>query len=153
MEERLDARFTEWLATAMRGRRMSHEHLALRSGVHHSTISRLLSHKRRPSLETALKLAAAIGPSDGAEPIEGRPPSTWLTGSDPVGRVERALRADERLTLESVRRLMELYHELRRDGRVPVPTGTKAPGRQPSCIRDGRSGMQNARIREGEPRA
>ncbi len=53
--------FREWLAQQMLARRISQRALAFRSGVNHSTVSRLLTTDRTPSLETAGRLAAALG--------------------------------------------------------------------------------------------
>ena len=55
--------FREWLAQQMHARGISQRALAFRSGVDHSTISRLVSQNRTPSLETAGRLAAALGVS------------------------------------------------------------------------------------------
>ena len=53
--------FCVWLAQQMQARGISQRALAMRSGVNHSTISRLLGTDRTPSLETAGRLAAALG--------------------------------------------------------------------------------------------
>jgi transcriptional regulator with XRE-family HTH domain len=53
--------FCVWLAQQMQARGISQRALAMRSGVNHSTISRLLATDRTPSLETAGRLAAALG--------------------------------------------------------------------------------------------
>ena len=55
------AHFRGWLAAEMRQRAMSQRMLAGRSGVDHSSISRLLSAGRSPSMETMVRLAAALG--------------------------------------------------------------------------------------------
>ena len=55
------AHFRVWLANEMRRRRMSQRMLGERSGVDHSTISRLLRTGRTPSTETMVALAAALG--------------------------------------------------------------------------------------------
>jgi transcriptional regulator with XRE-family HTH domain len=105
---RLDAEpFGRWLRWQLNLRRMSQRQLAARSGVNHSTISRLIASDRQPSLATATKIARVLGDGGDAAFI-GRhvAPST---GVDPVARVERALRADEGLSEEQVRRLMFQY--------------------------------------------
>jgi transcriptional regulator with XRE-family HTH domain len=106
--------FNLWLSRQMRMRRMSQRQLAALSGVDHSTISRLLLHDRRPSLATATKLARALrqveGESDTADYFERIPEETIF----PSRRVEMALRADELLDDEEVRRLMSLYLDARR---------------------------------------
>lgn len=95
---------------------MTQRQLAQRSGVDHSTISRLLSEDRMPSLGTALKLANALGgfPRDAA-PIELDPPA-----KHPTAEVEYALRADDRLSDREVRQLMNHYLALRSDAAGPA---------------------------------
>jgi transcriptional regulator with XRE-family HTH domain len=109
--------FNLWLRRQMRERRMSQRQLAALADVDHSTISRLLRQDRRPSLTTATKLARALKqvPGDGAEPeaadyFERIPEETVF----PARRVELALRGDEMLNDEQVRRLMNIYLEARR---------------------------------------
>ena len=109
--------FNLWLRRQMRERRMSQRRLAGLAGVDHSTISRLLRQDRRPSLTTATKLARALKqvPGEGAEPeaadyFERIPEETVF----PARRVELALRADEMLNDEQVRRLMNMYLDARR---------------------------------------
>ena len=55
------AHFRVWLDNEMRRRRMSQRMLGERSGIDHSTISRLLKTRRTPSTETMVALAAALG--------------------------------------------------------------------------------------------
>jgi transcriptional regulator with XRE-family HTH domain len=104
--------FHLWLRRQLRERRMSQRQLAYLSGVNHSTISRLLTGDRTPSLDTAAKLARAlrvrnedIGTELGF--VDGRPPM-------PTQRVEAALRADMELDDIDVRELMEEYIARRR---------------------------------------
>jgi transcriptional regulator with XRE-family HTH domain len=52
--------FAGWLEQAMARRRMSQRMLALRSGLNHATISRLLTSTRDPSLSTALALIRTL---------------------------------------------------------------------------------------------
>lgn len=54
-------RFAAWLDEGLRTRGISQRHLAYRSGVSHSAISRLLSGERGPSLGTANRLAIVLG--------------------------------------------------------------------------------------------
>lgn len=56
-----DTAIRDWLAREIRRRHMSQRMLATRSGVNHSTISRLLSSSRAPSWSTVVRLAAALG--------------------------------------------------------------------------------------------
>lgn len=110
------ATFATWLALQLRMRRLSHEQLARRSGVHRSTITRLASGERRPTLETARRLASAL---TGAR---GDPPATATffaedlaaAAADPIARVERALRGDASLSEDGLRRVMRLYLQARR---------------------------------------
>jgi len=83
----------------------------MRSGVHHSTISRLIRYRRTPSLVTAVRLAQVLDPT-GTTPIS--PPVDARRTSPPM-RVEHALRADPSLSPTDVRELMRGY--LRRRGR------------------------------------
>ena len=55
------AHFRGWLQAEMRHRAISQRMLARRSGLDHSSISRLLSEGRTPSMETMARLAAALG--------------------------------------------------------------------------------------------
>lgn len=56
-----EERFSRWMETAMQRRGLSGRHLAWRSGVDHSTISRLRRGQRLPTLGTALRLARVLG--------------------------------------------------------------------------------------------
>ena len=119
--------FNLWLRRQMRERRMSLRRLADLAGVDHSTISRLLRQDRRPSLTTATKLASALKqvPGDGAEPeaadyFERIPEETVF----PARRVELALRADEMLNDDQVRRLMNIYLEARRRNQASAPSAS-----------------------------
>ena len=103
--------FATWLALQLRMRRLSHEQLARRSGVHRSTITRLVSGHRRPTLETARRLVAALGGAAEAAilGVTAEPDAT-----DPIARVERALRGDRQLSDEGLRRVMRAYLSARR---------------------------------------
>jgi transcriptional regulator with XRE-family HTH domain len=122
--------FNLWLRRQLRERRISQRQLAVLAGVDHSTISRLLRENRRPSLTTATKLAGALRQVRGeqAEPetadyFERNPEGTVF----PARRVELALRADELLDEEQVRRLMNIYLDARR--RHQAGTSPSAPTR------------------------
>jgi len=80
----------------MRARGLSGRQLAARSGVDHSTISRLLNSGRNPSYATARKLARAL---------ESNP-------ANPAG-VEAALRRDPTLTEPDVVYLLSEYRRVR----------------------------------------
>jgi transcriptional regulator with XRE-family HTH domain len=105
--------FNTWLRAQLNEKQMTQRHLAMRSGVDHSTISRLLSGDRMPSLRTATKLARALRElhDDGDGP-------TFFAGlSNPqmlcTSRVEHAFRADEVLTDLDVRELLHAYLSIR----------------------------------------
>lgn len=97
--------FATWLATQIQARRISQRQLAERSGVAHSTVSRILAGGRVPSLTTANRLARALG-HESVHALE--------VAHDAVGRVERALRLDRLLDPRAVPRIMALYLSLRR---------------------------------------
>jgi DNA-binding XRE family transcriptional regulator len=65
--EWLEGRFADWLAERMAERQLTQRMVALRAGVDHATVSRLLRERRQPSLPTALALLRVLGP----EPIRG----------------------------------------------------------------------------------
>ena len=52
--------FNEWLRAELKAKKMSQRQLAQRSGVDHSTISRLIRGDRMPSLGTATRLARGL---------------------------------------------------------------------------------------------
>ncbi len=108
-----DQAFARWLRAQMRARKMSQRQLAFRSGVDHSTISRLVHGERTPSYRTATRLARglrALGDDGDATGYLG-----VLAGrtSDPTARVELAVRADETLGESDVRQVMTYYEALR----------------------------------------
>lgn len=118
--------FGRWLARQLKLRRVSQRQLAARSGVDHSTISRLIARDRQPSLATATRIARVLG--DAA--LTGRHAGPSALAADPVARVERALRADEDLNEAQVRRLMFHYLSERRSvAREDIPArATPTPG-------------------------
>ena len=66
----LPSRITEgdfggWVRDAMAERRISQRALAMRSGINHSTISRLIAGRHMPSLATAIALIKILGPRPG----------------------------------------------------------------------------------------
>jgi transcriptional regulator with XRE-family HTH domain len=64
-----DGDFGGWLREALAARRVSQRVLAMRSGVNHSTISRILA-GRNPSLATALAILRVLGPSEASQSSE-----------------------------------------------------------------------------------
>jgi len=115
--------FNLWLRRQLRERRMTQRQLAALSGVHHSTISRLMRDDRSPSLATATKLAKALrqvqGESDTADYFDRIPVEAF-----PARRVEMALRADELLTDDEILSLMRIYLHTRRR-RLPVSSAER----------------------------
>ena len=105
--------FNEWLRGQLKAKKMSQRQLAQQSGVDHSTISRLIRGDRMPSLGTATKLARGL--RELREDAD-TPAYLGLVGSgttNPVARVEYALRADDLLTEPQVRQVMEYYLAVR----------------------------------------
>lgn len=92
---------------------MSQRQLARQSGVANSTISRLLSGHRWPSLDTATRLAIGLREMrDEAEASEYV--RVYAAGAaSPTARIEYALRADEDLTEDQVRKVMTYYLAIR----------------------------------------
>ena len=60
-----DGDFGGWMRDAMAERRISQRALAMRTGINHSTISRLLAHSHVPSLSTAIAIIKILGPRPG----------------------------------------------------------------------------------------
>ena len=57
----VDGDFGGWLRDAMRTRRLSTRAVAMRTGVDHTTISRLMRNAREPVLSTAIALLRVLG--------------------------------------------------------------------------------------------
>ena len=55
--------FSGWLRDAMAERRITQRALAMRTGIDHSSISRLLARDRIPSLSTAVAIVKVLSPS------------------------------------------------------------------------------------------
>jgi len=123
--------FSAWLRTHLKARRMSQRQLAQRSGVDHSSISRLVRGGRTPSLATAAHLARALGV---AEPSADTPEAAAMRTArqllDPIGAVERALRGDEQLAEGDIGRLMRQYLALRREGASRVAPKSRSATRR-----------------------
>jgi transcriptional regulator with XRE-family HTH domain len=60
-----DGDFGGWLRDAMAERRITQRALAMRTGIDHSTISRLLASGRTPALSTAIAIVKVLGPRSG----------------------------------------------------------------------------------------
>jgi transcriptional regulator with XRE-family HTH domain len=135
--------FNEWLRAELKAKRMSQRQLAQRSGVDHSTISRLIRGDRMPSLGTATRLARGLREicDDGdAQSALGLIAGAVTVPQNPTARVEHALRADEGLSEAQVRQVMEYYLavRLRRFSRTYTSIGHVDPA-APSV----QSGLRN----------
>jgi transcriptional regulator with XRE-family HTH domain len=119
MNDRNEVQFREWLTLQLRARRMSLRQVALRSGVNVSTVSRIVRGERRPTLRTAVRLARVVRDSTDESTATRFFGSLTAESLDPVGEVERALRADAELNDDDVRRVMRVYLGSRR-GRPPA---------------------------------
>ncbi len=148
--------FNEWLRAELKAKKMSQRQLAQRSGVDHSTISRLIRGDRMPSLGTATRLARGlreIRDDADARTALGIVAGAATVPQNPTARVEYALRADEGLSEAQVRQVMEYYLavRLRRFSRtytsighaetpsVPTSSGVRRPadashGRNPGLV-------------------
>ena len=106
--------FNEWLRLQLKVRKMSQRQLAHKSGVDHSTISRIVRCDRSPSLGTATRLARGLrGPLGGDTDMPHFFETVATTATHPTARVEYALRADEVLSEPQARQVMDFYLELR----------------------------------------
>jgi len=106
------APFDAWLAAELERAGLSPVRLARLSGVHRSTISRLLHGQRRPRVETATRIAVAIAslrPHDGDE-----------RRTDVVARVRHELAADPTLRPQDVNRVMTRYVRQRTANRTSL---------------------------------
>jgi len=129
--------FNLWLRRQLRERRMSQRQLSAFSGVHHSTISRLIREQRSPTLAVATRLARALRKANGDDDA-----STYFARLSeetifPTARVEMALRGDDELDDDDVRTLMETYlvaraRARRRRARQASATGTDAQSTSPA---------------------
>jgi transcriptional regulator with XRE-family HTH domain len=124
--------FNVWLRRQMRERRLSQRQLGMLSGVSHSTISRLLSNRRSPTLETATKLVHALRLDWTDEQVatyfDLLPEQTLF----PTQRVESALRGDGGLEDPDVRAVMDHYLVLRAKRRREREGGAAEPQRTAS---------------------
>jgi transcriptional regulator with XRE-family HTH domain len=110
--------FNRWLEVHLKARRLTQRQLAHKSGVDHSTISRLMRGERIPSLRTATLLARGLGLTGGRDWLEPR--SHDETARAPA-RVEHALRLDQVLTEAQVREVMLVYLTARLGPRRSMP--------------------------------
>jgi transcriptional regulator with XRE-family HTH domain len=119
IEEANEVQFRDWLSVQLRARRMSLRQLAHRSGVNVSTVSRIVRGERRPTLRTAVRLARVVRESADESSATRFFGSLTAESLDPVREVERALRADDTLDDEDVRRVMQIYLAARRPTETP----------------------------------
>jgi len=124
-DEGNEVQFRDWLTLQLRSRRMSLRQLAHRSGVNVSTVSRIVRGERRPTLNTAVRLARVVRDSADESSASRFFGSLTAESLDPVREVERALRADGHLDDKDARKIMQVYLRLRQ---VP-PTGRLVAGR------------------------
>ena len=127
--------FNQWLDVQLRARKLTQRQLAQKSGVDHSTVSRLMRGDRTPSLRTAGLLAHGLGMAEG---LDWPDRQTLGETASPAARVEHALRLDELLSETQVRELMNAYlaTRLRRPRSVatPAPAATTAPTPVPIVV-------------------
>lgn len=107
--------FADYLRRELAARRWSVRYLGVRSGVNHSTISRLLNANRTPSLQTVLRLQQAF-----AERDQRRVEATQ-SQFDPMQRVADALAADPALDARGIAHILHYYRRVRTD-HLPVST-------------------------------
>ena len=101
--------FGGYLRRELQTRGWTVRYLALRAGVNHSTISRLIQ-GRSPTLETVRRLQGALTPRSGQAPLNGSH-DVWLT--DPVKGVAAALARDPLLDDARVQEILRYYLLLR----------------------------------------
>lgn len=138
--------FDQWLRVQLKARNLTQRQLAQKSGVDHSTISRLTRGDRVPSLRTATMLVRGLGMAQDL----GRLDDDGLGRSgSPAARVEYALRSDDLLSEAEVRGIMNVYLAARlQRPRVdaapapmeftistPVPIVVGVPGTRPRSTR------------------
>ena len=90
----LEGDLAGWLREAMAERRMSARMVGLRTGINHSTITRLLYGDRQASLTTTIALLRLLG----SEPVEA-PATDGYEGRAPAARYFVALSGRGRSTI------------------------------------------------------
>ena len=131
-----DQTFGDYLKHELHARHWSVRYLAFRSGINHSTISRLIRGQRTPRLETVQRLHQALTP---VLPI----PRLTARASNPddvFQRVADALALDPLLSPAALRQLMRYYEHLRQPRPNPAAQTSPIPsvrrvssGRSPSA--------------------
>ena len=115
----------DWIGDELRTRGWTGRHLARRSGVNHSTISRMLAQTRTPTLATVLKLVAAFDASDAAwahSPTTHTPETQALLA---------ALRADPALDEAAVSNVVGVYLRLRDEAAAAANRSSDYSSRSP----------------------
>lgn len=111
MNDVVTSTFRAWITEQMRIHQLSPQRLAAASGVHRTTLSRLLDGTRSPSLDTAARLAFVFGVPEPSAALDVL--TVGLTAADPAVRVEAALRCDPRMTDQAVVETLHFYRERR----------------------------------------
>jgi Helix-turn-helix. len=125
--------FNQWLQVQLKARKLTQRQLAQKSGVDHSTISRLMRGDRVPSLHTATLLARGLGMLQDLGGLDDQ--SLGRSGS-PAVRVEYALRSDDLLSEAEIRKIMNAYlaARLRRPRSVATPAPMESTRTAPGPI-------------------
>jgi transcriptional regulator with XRE-family HTH domain len=125
--------FNQWLQVQLKTRKLTQRQLAQKSGVDHSTISRLTRGDRDPSLRTATMLVRGLGMAQDLGRLDDD--SLGRSGS-PAARVEYALRSDDLLSEIEVREIMNVYlaARFRRPRRVATPAPMESTRTAPGPI-------------------
>ena len=133
--------FNRWLDVQLRARKLTQRQLAQKSGVDHSTISRLMRGDRTPSLHTAALLAHGLGMTDGLDWLDGKSLGRTAQRSHPRPRGNRGghSRADRRSGFRSESAFDVPWTTAHREAwsieltqlprRVPEPPSGGAPAR------------------------
>jgi transcriptional regulator with XRE-family HTH domain len=100
--------FGAWMRNRLKSRALSQRQLAAKTGVHHSTISRLLRGDQHASLRTVLLVQAALA----GDQVDGH-----VKGSDPLQPVAlfRMLQSDGLLSDVEIGAIVRLYARLLAD--------------------------------------
>lgn len=125
--------FNEWLQDRLKASGLTQRQLAQKTGVDHSTISRLVRGEGAPSLHTAASLARALGMPDGSAVLDDL---SFGASLSPAAGVEYALRSDESLDEAQVHELMGIYLAARtaHSGPIAAAAQTTLQGPVPSVV-------------------
>jgi transcriptional regulator with XRE-family HTH domain len=105
--------FSTWLRRQLRERRISQRQLAMLAGVNHSTVSRVVTGGRVPSLETATRIVRALRMEWSDDQVATFFELLPEHGILPTQRVETALRGDASLVDGDVESVMRIYLAIR----------------------------------------